>query len=70
MADHQTMKLIVHKRALRVLLGDYGSTFKELLQKRGEHNIHTRNIHKNSAFESLQMPILKKRLLSVEYLST
>ena len=44
MADHQTMKLTVHKRALRVPLGDYGSTFKELLQKRGEHNIHTRNI--------------------------
>ena len=34
----------IHKRALRVLLDDYGSTFEELLQKRGEHTIHTRNL--------------------------
>ena len=34
----------IHKRALRVLLDDYGSTFEELLQKRGEHKIHTRNL--------------------------
>ena len=34
----------LHKRALKVLLDDYGSTFEELLQKRGEHIIHTRNI--------------------------
>ena len=29
---------------LRVLLDDYGSTFEELLQERGEHTIHTRNL--------------------------
>ena len=34
----------IHKRALRVLLDDYKSTFEELLQKRGEHTIHTRNL--------------------------
>ena len=34
----------IHKRALRVLLDDYGSTFEELLQKRGEHTIHTRSL--------------------------
>ena len=34
----------IHKRALRVLLDDYVSTFEELLQKRGEHTIHTRNL--------------------------
>ena len=32
----------VHRSALRVLLGDYGSTVEELLQKRGEHTIHTK----------------------------
>ncbi len=36
----------LHKRALRVLLDDYGSTFEELLHKRGEHTIHTRNLQK------------------------
>ena len=45
----------IHKRALRVLLGDYGSTFEEFLQKRGEHKIHTRNI----TFGGLQMLNLK-----------
>ena len=34
----------IHKRALRVLLDDYWSTFEELLQKRGDHAIHTRNV--------------------------
>ena len=34
----------IHKRALRVLLDDYGSTFDELLQKRGEHTIHTKKL--------------------------
>ena len=34
----------IHKHALRVLLADYGSTFEELLQKRGEHTIHTKNL--------------------------
>ena len=34
----------INKRALRVLLDDYGSTFEELLQKRGEYTIHTRNL--------------------------
>ena len=34
----------IHKRALRVQLNDYGSTFEELLQKRGEHTIHTKNL--------------------------
>ena len=36
----------LHKRALRVLLDDYGSTFEELLQKGCEHTIHTRNLQK------------------------
>ena len=36
----------LHKRALRVLLDDYESTFEELLRKRGEHTIHTRNLQK------------------------
>ena len=31
------------KRAFRVLLDDYGSIFVELLQKKSEHTIHTRN---------------------------
>ena len=34
----------LHKRALGVLLDDYGSTFDELLQKRDEHKIHTRKL--------------------------
>ena len=34
----------LHKRALRVLLVYYGSTFEVLLQKRGEHTIHIRNL--------------------------
>ena len=34
------------KRALRVLLDDYESTFEELLCKRGEYAIHTRNLQK------------------------
>ena len=34
----------IHKRALRVLLDDYGSTFEELLQKRGEHTIYAKNL--------------------------
>ena len=34
----------LHKRVLKMLLDDTGSTFEELLQKRGEHTIHTRNI--------------------------
>ena len=34
----------IHKRVLRVLLDDYGSTFDELLQKRGEHTIHTKKL--------------------------
>ena len=33
-----------HKRALRVLLDDYGSTFEELLQKRDKHTIRTRHL--------------------------
>ena len=32
--------------SLRVLLDDYGSTFEELLQNRGEQTIHTRNLKK------------------------
>ena len=36
----------LHKRALRVLLDDYESTFEELLHKRGECTIHTRNLQK------------------------
>ena len=34
----------IHKRAVRVLLHDYGSTFEELLQKRVEHIMHTKNL--------------------------
>ena len=34
----------IHKRALRVLLDDHGSTFEEHLQKRGEQAIHSRNL--------------------------
>ena len=34
----------IYKRALIVLLDDYGSTFEELLQKRGEQTIQTRNL--------------------------
>ena len=34
----------LHKHALRVPLNDYGSTFKELLQKRDRHTIHTRDL--------------------------
>ena len=34
----------IHKHALRVLLDDYRSTSEELLQKRGEQTIHTRNL--------------------------
>ena len=34
----------LHKHALRVLLNDYESTFEELIRKRGEHTIHTRNL--------------------------
>ena len=34
----------IHKRALRVLLDDYGSTFEELLQKRGMYTIHAKNL--------------------------
>ena len=34
----------IHKRALKVLLDDYGSTFEELLQKRREHIIHIKNL--------------------------
>ena len=36
----------LHKRALRVLLDDYESTFEELLRKRGEYTIHRRNLQK------------------------
>ena len=34
----------IHKRALRVLLDDYGSTFEGFLQKRGEQTKDTRNL--------------------------
>ena len=34
----------IHKCALRGLLDDYGSTFEELLQKRGEQTMHTINL--------------------------
>ena len=34
----------IHKRTLRVLLDDCGSTFEELLQKRGEQTIHTSSL--------------------------
>ena len=34
----------LYKRAMRVLLDDYGSTFEEVLQKRDEHTTHTRNL--------------------------
>ena len=34
----------LHKRAMRVLLDDNGSTFDELLQKKGEQTIHTKNL--------------------------
>ena len=34
----------IHKHALRVLLDYYGYTFEKLLQKRGKHTIHTRNL--------------------------
>ena len=33
---------ILHKRPLRVLLDDYEYTFEELLQKIGEHTVHTK----------------------------
>ena len=36
----------LHKRALRVLLDDYESTFEELLHKRGECTKHTRNLQR------------------------
>ena len=54
----------IHKRALRVLLDDYGSTFEELLQKRGEHTIHTRNLQ-TLLLEAYKCLTLKKSLLSV-----
>ena len=34
----------VHKRAFRILLDDHESTFKALLAKNGETNIHTQNL--------------------------
>ena len=34
----------VHKRVLRILLGDHESTFEALLAKNGETNIHTKNL--------------------------
>ena len=34
----------INKRAPRVLFENYGSTFEELLQKMGEHTIHTKNL--------------------------
>ena len=34
----------LQKRALRVLLDDYGSAFEELLQKKGEQTIHTKSL--------------------------
>ena len=58
----------IHKRALRVLLDDYGSTFEELLQKRGEHTIHKK--FTNITFGGLEMFNLKKSLLSVGSLQT
>ena len=36
----------MHKRALRVLLGDYESTFECLLTKNNEIAIHTKNLQK------------------------
>ena len=36
----------MHKRALRVLLGDYESTFECLLAKNNEIAIHTENLLK------------------------
>ena len=36
----------LHKRAQRALLDDYESRFEELLRKRGEHTLHTRNLLK------------------------
>ena len=59
----------IHKRALRLLLDDYGSIFEELLQKRGEHTIPTKKFT-TITFGSLQMLNLKKSLLSVGSLRT
>ena len=36
----------VHKRALRVLLSAYDSSFEELLQKNEEVTIHEKNLQK------------------------
>ena len=36
----------VHKRALRVLLKDYGSNFEELLHRNEEVTIHEKNLQK------------------------
>ena len=36
----------VHKRALRVLLSDYNSSFEELLHRNGEVTIHEKNLQK------------------------
>ena len=36
----------VHKRALRVLLGDYNSNFEELLYRNEEAIIHDKNLQK------------------------
>ncbi len=36
----------VHKRALRVLLNDFDSSFEELLHKNGEITIHVKNLQK------------------------
>ena len=48
----------LHKRALRVLLDDYGSTFNELLQKKGEQIIHIKNL------QTLLLEVYKCSLLS------
>ena len=34
----------VHKRALRILLGDYTSSFDELLQKIDDTRVHVKNL--------------------------
>ena len=39
----------VHKRALRVLLNDYISSFEELLHRKEEVTIHERNLQKACA---------------------
>ena len=56
----------VHKRALRILLEDYTSSFDELLQKIDDTRVHVKNL-RNLMVENIQVLIVRKSLLYVEY---